>query len=73
MACDTDAGTALVVIGTGSASSTIVLASSTAAVSVALSSNNTFQAWQRLYVSIGSWTTTATGVVTCGFGRKYDY
>lgn len=73
--CFAQGGTANVQAGTGSASSTMLITatSPTGQISTTLSSNNTYQSLQPMYVAIGTFSSSGTTTVTCSYGRRYDY
>lgn len=73
MACRTTGGTSTVAIGTGAATSTYYIAGPKTPTPTTLTANNSFEAWQSLFIAIGNYSASTIPAVTCGFGRSYTY
>lgn len=71
IACRALGGTATVGIGTGVATSTYFPAV-TGTPSPAIMSS-AFQAWQTLFIAVGTYSATTVTQVSCGLGRSYSY
>jgi hypothetical protein len=73
IACKSIGGNATVAVGSGSATTTNIRTQTITPVPTTLSTNNTFQAWQTLFVAIGNYSANTVTMVSCGLGRSYNY
>lgn len=73
VACHSVGGTANIQTGSGTASTTMVTSSTGTPAPTVLSSNNTFNQWQTLFIDIGTFSASTVTQVTCAYGRQYTY
>jgi len=67
------AGTANAQLGSGTASTTMIVASAAGTNNTTLSSNNVFQAFQDVQIAIGTFSSTGTTTVSCSYGKRVLY
>lgn len=67
------AGTSNAQLGSGSASTTMIVASVAGTNNTTFSSNNVFQAWQDVQIAVGTFSSTGTTTVSCSYGKRYLY